>query len=122
MLRIIGTIGATLAVVAAMATPAAAQRRDGGRTHDRDFGRMFYATTNQNLLLNFTERRPDRVIDAQPILGLGSVDFNPTLDKMRVTSVAGENLRLNVDEGTLLAGDANLNPGTPQIVGSVYTN
>jgi hypothetical protein len=42
---------------------------------------------------------------------------------MRVTSVAGENLRLNVDEGTpLLASDGNLNPGTPQIVGSAYTN
>jgi hypothetical protein len=81
MRRIIGTIGATLAVVAAVATPAAAQDRDRGRDRDREDARIFYAT-----------------------------------------SVAGENLRLNVDEGTLLAGDGNLNPGTPQIVGSAYTN
>jgi hypothetical protein len=108
MRRIIGTIGATLAVVAALATPAAAQSRGDARPHDRDNARMFYATTNQNLLLTFSERRPDRVIDVQSILGLGSV--------------AGENLRLNVDEGTLLAIDGNLNPGTPRVVGSAYTN
>jgi opacity protein-like surface antigen len=50
------------------------------------------------------------------------VDFNPTVDKIRVTSDAGLNLRLNVDEGTVLGVDANLNPGTPRIVGSAYTN
>jgi Domain of unknown function (DUF4394) len=49
-------------------------------------------------------------------------DFNPTVDKIRVTSNAGENLRLNVDEDTLLATDANLNAGMPQVVGSAYTN
>jgi hypothetical protein len=50
------------------------------------------------------------------------VDFNPTVDKIRVTSDAGINLRLNVDEGTLLSTDAPLNPGMPRIVGSAYTN
>jgi hypothetical protein len=50
------------------------------------------------------------------------VDFNPTVDKIRVTSDAGQNLRLNVDEGTLLSADAALNPGMPRVVGSAYTN
>jgi hypothetical protein len=50
------------------------------------------------------------------------VDFNPTVDKIRVTSDAGLNLRLNVDEGTVLSNDAALNPGTPRVVGSAYTN
>ena len=50
------------------------------------------------------------------------VDFNPTVDKIRVTSDAGLNLRLNVDEGTLLANDAALNPFMPRVVGSAYTN
>jgi Domain of unknown function (DUF4394) len=50
------------------------------------------------------------------------VDFNPVVDKIRVTSDAGLNLRLNVDEGTLLSADAMLNPGTPRVVGSAYTN
>ena len=50
------------------------------------------------------------------------VDFNPTVDKIRVTSDAGLNLRLNVDEGTLLLNDAALNPFMPRVVGSAYTN
>jgi hypothetical protein len=50
------------------------------------------------------------------------VDFNPTVDKIRVTSDAGTNLRLNVDESTLLANDAALNPFMPRVVGSAYTN
>jgi hypothetical protein len=71
MLRIIGTIGVTLAIMATTITPAAAQGRDSDRGRgDRDAGRIFYATTNQNLL----------------------------------------------------AVDGNLNPGTPRLVGSAYTN
>ena len=50
------------------------------------------------------------------------VDFNPTVDKIRVTSDAALNLRLNVDEGTLLSNDAPLNPFMPRVVGSAYTN
>ena len=50
------------------------------------------------------------------------VDFNPTVDKIRVTSDTGLNLRLNVDEGTLLSNDAALNPFMPRVVGSAYTN
>ena len=50
------------------------------------------------------------------------VDFNPTVDKIRVVSDAGSNLRLNVDEGTLLMGDGALNPGTPRVVDAGYTN
>ena len=49
-------------------------------------------------------------------------DFNPTVDKIRVTSDAAASLRLNVDEGTLLANDPALNPGTPRVVGSAYAN
>ena len=49
-------------------------------------------------------------------------DFNPTVDKIRVTSDAGSSLRLNVDEGTLLANDPALNPGMPRVVGSAYAN
>jgi hypothetical protein len=176
-------------LAAAVAVTAAAGAHATGshaRGHDRDRpsrddARMFYATTNQNLLLQFDERRPDRLLDAQSITGLPSgvtltgidfrpmtgdlygvgsnsvvyrvnptsgiaiaenvaadgtpvaftpalggrkfgVDFNPTVDKIRVTSDAAENLRLNVDEGTLLSVDGNLNPGMPTVVGSAYTN
>jgi hypothetical protein len=37
-------------------------------------------------------------------------------------SDAGQNLRLNVDEGTVLSADKDLNPGTPQAVAADYTN
>ena len=49
-------------------------------------------------------------------------DFNPTVDKIRVTSDARENIRLNPDDGTLLAVDTTLTPAEVQIVGSAYTN
>jgi Domain of unknown function (DUF4394) len=50
------------------------------------------------------------------------VDFNPTVDKIRVVSDAQQNLRLNVDDGSLLLADSPLNPGMPQGVAAAYTN
>ncbi len=57
-------------------------------------------------------------------------DFNPTVDRARVTSNTGQNLRINPDNGTLTATDGRLafaagDPnagGTPNVVGSAYTN
>ncbi|MGH2794339.1 MAG: DUF4394 domain-containing protein, partial [Actinomycetota bacterium] len=49
-------------------------------------------------------------------------DFNPTVDKIRVTSDADDNLRLNPDEGNLLANDTKLTPSGVSVVGSAYTN
>ncbi len=53
------------------------------------------------------------------------VDFNPTVDRLRITSDTGQNLRANVDTGeTTEDGDLNYTAGTPAtgIVGSAYTN
>lgn len=49
-------------------------------------------------------------------------DFNPTVDRIRETSDADQNLRLNPNDGTLAGTDGALNPGNPTIVGSAYTN
>ena len=57
-------------------------------------------------------------------------DFNPTVDRIRVTSNSDQNLRLNPVDGTLSAADGTLayaagdvNVGAnPNIVGSAYTN
>jgi Domain of unknown function (DUF4394) len=49
-------------------------------------------------------------------------DFNPTVDKIRVTSDAGDNIRLNPDESNLLSKDTGLTPAGVQVVGSAYTN
>lgn len=57
-------------------------------------------------------------------------DFNPTVDRIRVTSNTGQNLRLNPNNGTVAfvdgglayaAGDQN-NGLTPNVVASGYTN
>jgi hypothetical protein len=49
-------------------------------------------------------------------------DFNPTVDKLRVTSDADDNLRVDPDPGTLLVNDADLNPAGVTVVGSAYIN
>ena len=57
-------------------------------------------------------------------------DFNPTVDRIRVTSDAEQNLRLNPDNGTVAGVDTNLvyaagDPGAgtdPNVAGSAYTN
>jgi Domain of unknown function (DUF4394) len=50
------------------------------------------------------------------------VDFNPTVDRIRVTSDANQNLRLVPDTGALAGADGDLNPNDPTVVGSAYTN
>jgi hypothetical protein len=57
-------------------------------------------------------------------------DFNPTVDRIRVTSDTDQNIRLNPNNGALAATDTNLayaagdsNAGAnPNVVGSAYTN
>jgi Domain of unknown function (DUF4394) len=169
--RLLGRAG-VLAAILALAAVAAAPAKDRG--FDDRPQRVLYATTDQNTLIKFDARNPERLKDIRAITGLpggvklggidfrpatgdlygvGSdsvvyrvnprtgiavaegpaftpgltgrflgVDFNPTVDKIRVTNEAGQNLRLNVDEGTLLNSDATLNPGMPRVVGSAYTN
>lgn len=52
-------------------------------------------------------------------------NFNPTVDRIRVTSNTGQNLRLHPDTGVVAAVDGMLSyaDGTkPQIIASAYTN
>jgi hypothetical protein len=48
-------------------------------------------------------------------------DFNPMVDRIRVTSDADQNFRINPDNASVVV-DTNLQPGTPNVVGSAYTN
>ncbi len=165
---------ATVIALSAVAAQASHRSDDNDRWAPRGPDRMLVATTNQNQLLTFNARNPDRIKDVQAISGLpagvtlrgidfrpktgdlygvGSdntvyrvnpstgiaiaegpaftpalrgqsfgVDFNPVVDKIRVVSDARQNLRLNVDEGTVLSADADLNPGTPMVVAAGYEN
>jgi hypothetical protein len=49
-------------------------------------------------------------------------DFNPTVDRIRVVSNTGQNLRLNPDNGAVAAVDGVLSPGTPSVSAAAYTN
>lgn len=68
---------------------------------------------------------------AAPLNGIEfGFDFNPTVDRIRVTSDNGQNLRLNPNTGAVAAIDTSLayaagDPNAtvrPNIVGSAYTN
>lgn len=49
-------------------------------------------------------------------------DFNPTVDRIRVVSNTGQNLRLNPTDGSVAAVDGALLPVTPTITGAAYIN
>lgn len=49
-------------------------------------------------------------------------DFNPTVDRIRLVSNTGQDLRLNPNDGTVAAVDGMLNPGTPMVTSVAYTN
>jgi hypothetical protein len=49
------------------------------------------------------------------------VDFSPLDNQLRIESDTGQNLHVNVDAGTVMT-DGNLNPGTPQVVGTAFSN
>lgn len=49
-------------------------------------------------------------------------DFNPTVDRIRLVTNTGQNLRLHPDLGTVVATDGRLNPGTPMVAAAAYTN
>jgi hypothetical protein len=49
-------------------------------------------------------------------------DFNPTVDRIRCISNTGQNLRLHPETGLVAAVDGALNPGTPSVTASAYTN
>ncbi|WP_420149689.1 DUF4394 domain-containing protein, partial [Spirosoma sp.] len=49
-------------------------------------------------------------------------DFNPTVDRIRLVTNSGQDLRLNPNDGTVAAIDGALNPGSPNVTAVAYTN
>ncbi len=60
-----------------------------------------------------------------PFAGLSGssfgIDFNPVVDRLRITSNSGQNLRINVGTGGVTT-DTGLNGGAASIAASAYTN
>jgi hypothetical protein len=86
-----------------------------------------YAISNQSRLFSVnTASGALTVVGTTFILALTGTsfgfDFNPTVDRIRVVSNTGQNLRLNPDLGVVAAIDGNLNPGTPFVSGAAYIN
>ncbi|MEO7215477.1 DUF4394 domain-containing protein [Mucilaginibacter sp.] len=58
-----------------------------------------------------------------PLLGTAfGFDFNPTVDRIRVVSNLGQNLRLNPNDGAVAAVDLAINPITSSVSAAAYTN
>jgi hypothetical protein len=49
-------------------------------------------------------------------------DFDPVMDRIRLVTDLGQNLLIDPATGATAKVDAPLNPGTPFVVGSAYTN
>ncbi|GAB3771756.1 hypothetical protein GCM10028818_10970 [Spirosoma horti] len=49
-------------------------------------------------------------------------DFNPTVDRIRVITNSGQNLRLDPTNAAVASVDGPLNPGTPTVTASAYSN
>lgn len=49
-------------------------------------------------------------------------DFNPTVDRIRVVSNTGQNLRLHPETGAVAFVDGELSPGSPSVTAAAYTN
>ena len=49
-------------------------------------------------------------------------DFNPTVDKIRIVSNTGQNMRADPLTGGIIGVDAALNPGTPSVSAAAYIN
>lgn len=101
----------------------------------RPADRMLYALARSGALYRIDvgtgEAAPIGVLSADagdtsaPYVALDGVrfgvDFNPVVDRLRVVSDAGQNLRINVDTGQVTS-DAALNPGTPRVMAAAYSN
>ena len=60
-------------------------------------------------------------LDLSTALGFG-FDFNPVVDRIRVTTDTGENFRINPNNGTLAGLDPMITPAGSEISGAAYTN
>jgi Domain of unknown function (DUF4394) len=108
--RIMRTSAALASVLALSAVAAQASHRSD---NDRDRGwskgpdRMFVATTNQNQLLTFNARNPDRIKDIQAITGLPTgvtlrgIDFRPKTGDLY--GVGSDSVVYRVNPGTGIA-------------------
>lgn len=85
-----------------------------------------YAITNQSRLLTVNTSSGQVTAVGLGLIGISGTtfgfDFNPFVDRIRLVSNTGQNLRLHPDLGTIAGTDGTLKPGTPAVSGAAYTN
>lgn len=90
---------------------------------------ILYGVSNQSRLYILNPLNGNaRVVNATPFTpaisgGIAGFDFNPTVDRIRLVTRSGQNLRLNPDDGTVVATDSPINGVADAIITEVaYTN
>ena len=90
---------------------------------------ILYGVSNQSRLYILNPLNgAARAVSATPFTpaivgGIAGFDFNPTVDRIRLVTKSGQNLRLNPNDGSVVATDVNINGGTNVVLSEVaYTN
>lgn len=88
--------------------------------------RIYQIPVPASLTATTTAARPIGTAPFTPLLSgtVAGFDFNPTVDRIRIVTSTGQNLRVNPETGTVAAVDGVINGATPAAVisGSAYTN
>ncbi len=87
-------------------------------------GQLYALGSNSNVYTLNTANGAATLVAAltTPLSGTSfGFDFNPLVDRIRIVSNSGQNLRFNPNDGALIV-DGNLNPGTPFVSAAAYTN
>jgi hypothetical protein len=97
-----------------------------------EVGQLFALTSMDRLYLVDPvsgQATAPRMLSATVGAGAVGIGFNPTVDRLRVHSAAGRNLRINPDngativDGTLMFAAGDMNGGTmPMVTATAYTN
>jgi hypothetical protein len=90
---------------------------------------ILYGISNQSRLYILNPLNGNaRAVNSTPFTpaisgGIAGFDFNPTVDLIRVVSKSGQNLRLNPNDGTVVATDGNISGIANAVVANVaYSN
>lgn len=92
-------------------------------------GQLFGYDGNSLFTLNLSTGAATRLYPTGATSGGTGVDFNPTVDRLRITDASGTNLRVNPDDGAAITdGRLAYVPGdeaageAPQVTAVAYTN
>lgn len=105
--------------------------QDGERIHGIDFrplnGQLYAIGSSSRLyVINLSSGAASAVgsMPFSPMLEGDNFgfDFNPTVDRIRLVSSSGQNLRLHPVTGEVVAVDGTLNPGSPEASAAAYTD